>query len=86
MEMQNKFDQLADELRQDRDELRVKIHLGKMEAKDEWDAAEEKWEKFEHELRLHASRSKKTAAELKGVAAELGDEIAKAYRKIREIL
>lgn len=79
MEIENKFDQLVDRLRTERDEIRVKIHLGKMEAKDEWEEAEEAWEKFEQEVRAQASRSKKTAA-------ELGDELSKTYHRIREIL
>ena len=34
-------------LRQERDELRVKIHLGTMEAKEEWEELEGKWQHLE---------------------------------------
>ena len=34
--------ELRDKLRQERDELRLKIHLATMEAKEEWEELEEK--------------------------------------------
>jgi SMC interacting uncharacterized protein involved in chromosome segregation len=71
-------------LRQERDELRMRIHLGTMEAKEEWEELEKKWQHFESQLAekrdevVEASRGVSEAVEL--IAKELGA----AYRRIRE--
>jgi hypothetical protein len=71
-------------LRKERDELRVKLHLGTMEAKEEWEGLEKKWQHFESQLGekkdevVEASREVSEAVEL--IAKELGA----AYRRIRE--
>ena len=41
---------LVGKLKQERDELRLKIHLGTMEAKEEWSGLERKWETLETRL------------------------------------
>ena len=40
------FDDLMDDLKQKRDELRVQMHLASREVKDEWEELEEKTRKF----------------------------------------
>ena len=42
----NDLDQMVQKVRQQRDELKVKIHLAKAEAEDEWATAEKKWEEL----------------------------------------
>jgi uncharacterized protein YrzB (UPF0473 family) len=42
----SEFDDLIADLKQKRDELRLKIHLASKEAQDEWDELEEKMQEF----------------------------------------
>jgi len=74
--MQN-FDQIVTDLKQLRDEARVKAHLGAMEAQDEWRKLETKWENFEARAKLDRSA--------KDVGAALGllaSELKTAYERI----
>ncbi|MCZ6867953.1 MAG: hypothetical protein O7G84_00445, partial [Gammaproteobacteria bacterium] len=69
-----------------RDELRVQIHLATMEAKDEWEELEKKWQQLEPRLAQAkdgiVETSRTVGAGLEVVAEELGA----AYRRIRERL
>jgi hypothetical protein len=38
---------IMEKLRQERDELKLKAHLGKAEMRDEWETLERKWEHLE---------------------------------------
>ena len=61
-------------LRTLRDELRVQIHLGKLEAKDEW-------RKLEPRLESALERAEKDVSEASRVAVK---ELTDAARKLRE--
>ena len=78
--------QIAARLKAQRDELRVQIHLATMEAKDEWEELEKKWQQLEPRLAEAkdgvVETSRTVGAGLEVVAEELGA----AYRRIRERL
>ncbi len=79
-----KFDELFDELRRTRDELRVQMHLAKADAKDEWEVLEKKWDHFKSRAE-RAGEAAEDAAEEIGEALELvGEELRKGYRRIRD--
>ena len=48
----SEFEDLMDELKQKRDELRLKIHLGSKEAQDEWQELEKKMQDFSSRAEL----------------------------------
>ncbi|MFZ5693833.1 MAG: hypothetical protein ACOY5F_21575 [Pseudomonadota bacterium] len=74
--MQN-LDKIVADLKQLRDQARVKAHLGAMEVQDEWRKLESKWETFE--ARAQLDRSAKDV----GAALELlGAELKAAYERI----
>ena len=64
------LDQLADELKQLRDELEVQLKLASKDARDEWHALEKKWDSFRARLEV----------------VGLGGELRKGYEKIRRLL
>jgi len=78
--------EILDELRTTRDELRLKMHLAGAEARDEWEVLEQKWE----HLRVragHVGEATGEAAEDVGDALEaVGAELRKGYKRIREAL
>jgi SMC interacting uncharacterized protein involved in chromosome segregation len=80
------LDKVIDDLKQQRDELRLKMHLAKAEAKQEWEELETKWQEIESRL----PSLKKAAAQSAGdVGAALGlvaEEITKAYKRLRDSL
>ncbi len=82
------FDDLIEELKQKRDELRVQINLASMEARDEWQELEDKMEEL-------TARAKEFADEAgigetgEGVGKALGDlgrEIKLGYERIRDAI
>lgn len=80
------IDKLLLSLKKDRDELRVKLRLAKMDAGDEWTELEKKLVKLEAkakdigEATAHASKDMGAAARL------LGEEIGKGFKKIAKSL
>jgi hypothetical protein len=69
------------DLAQQRDELKLKIHLAAKEMQDEWHETEKKWEKFSHDAKLQESgKDVLSALEI------LGSELKSAYSRIRKAL
>ena len=81
-----RIDEMIETLKRQRDELALKVHLGKADAKDEWDKLEKKLA----ELKVQAAPiggAVGDAAKGVGAALELaGEEIKKGYDRIRQLL
>lgn len=78
--------EVIEELRQIRDELRVRMHLAAAEVRDEWESLDKKW----HHFRARAEQVGEAAGEAAedvGEALELvGEELRRGYRRIRKKL
>lgn len=72
---------LLDELKTARDEIKLKIHLGGKDAKDQWEAAEARWEAFQVKAQLSQS-----AADVGDAVEILGSELKEAYQRVRKAL
>lgn len=69
---------LKRDLKKLRDETELKMHLASMEAKQEWQALDAKWQKFSSRAGLEDS------AESVGDALELlGEELKKGYKRLK---
>ncbi len=75
------FDDLLDDLKRQRDELRVQLNLASKEAKDEWEELEGKMEKFSAEAKLA-----KTGSGISAALGLLGNELKQGYKRVREAL
>lgn len=71
------FDDLMEELKQKRDELRVQMNLASRELKDEWDELEEKMEEFSEKASLE-----ETGKGLSKAVGQLGQEIKLGYERL----
>lgn len=71
------FDDLIEDLKQQRDELRLQIHLASKEAKDEWNELEEKMEEFTAKTKLD-----ETGAGVSKALGQLGHELKLGYERI----
>jgi len=85
-DLEKKLEELVGQLRQERDELRVRAHLLKAELRDEWEQVERKWEHIEPKLERLRDSTRESAGEIGAAASQLGEEIANAYRRIRKSL
>lgn len=80
------FERFFEKLRQQRDELRLKFHLAKAGAEDEWEELEKKWEKLKAKKRELREEAAETADGLEEIVTMLGREIRKGYERIRQYL
>jgi len=84
--MRERLREMLEKLEQERDELKVRAHLGKAEAREEW----EKMEGRIAELRSRVDRAGDEAGDVMedvGAAAKLlGEEIREGFTRIRKSL
>ena len=73
----------VEHLKQERDELRVKLHLAKADAKDEWASLENQWEEIKPKLEAAREEAGKTAESV-GTALGLAvEELKKGYERLK---
>ncbi len=86
MALRERLETELEDLRATRDELRVRLHLGKLDAQEQWDQIEKQWQHVESKLKV-ASEAGREIAEDIGEAANLTiDEIKEGYAKLRKLL
>lgn len=77
----SEFEDLMEELKQKRDELRLKIHLGSKEAQEEWQELEKKMQDFSSRAELG-----KTGEGLGEAFGQLGHELKRGYQRVRDAI
>ena len=75
------FDEILEQLRQRRDELRVQVNLASKEIKEEWEELEEKMDDFAKRAQLG-----ETGSGVGDALAQVGRELKKGYERIRDAL
>ena len=70
-------------LKNQRDELKVQSHLAKAELKDEWQELEKKWVVVEKQLHTLQQEAKESTDEFAGSAKIVMDELSAAYTRIK---
>jgi hypothetical protein len=73
-------------LQQTRDELRVQIHLGALEAQTAWDKAEKSWGHLEARIKVIGQATQESAEDVEEAAKSLVQEIKAGYKRVRDIL
>jgi hypothetical protein len=82
MSIKIEFDNLIEELKSERDEIALKIHLASMEAKEEFEGAEKNWDKLRNKAIELADESIETSEELIAKAKIVGEELKETYVRI----
>jgi hypothetical protein len=72
---------MVEDLKQERDELRLKMHLGSMEVRERWEALEEKWQDFAARARL-----RETSEDVEESLRVLGEELQMGYARVKAAL
>lgn len=70
------------DLKQQRDQLRVRVHLAGTEVRDEWKELEKKWQQFESRSALVFDEAKDAGEDVAEAAKLLGSELKDAFRRI----
>lgn len=77
-----RIDRMVAELKQERDELKVKLHLAKMDAGDEWQKLEARLAKLDAKARELGDATAETSHDIGAAAKLLGAEIRKGFKTI----
>ncbi len=77
----SKIEEIIADLATKRDELALQVKLGSMEAKQEWEALEDKYQELVSKAKIEA-----TAADVEGALEQLGKELENGYQKIKSSL
>lgn len=85
-DLEDKFKKLTADLKTERDVLRLRAHLLKAEAREELDELEDKWQHFESKMGRVGASAKKSAQEIDAATKQLGEELASAYRRLKDSL
>jgi len=70
---------MLEDLKRERDEIRVKLDLARMEARDEWEELEEDLREMERRLDDFGDEARRSAS-------RLGKELGDAFRRLRRTL
>lgn len=82
MDLQEEFENITATLKQQRDEIKLQLHLASLEARDEWNSHEETWSHFQTKLEEIGDETKETTDELLKSAKNIGEELKSAYENI----
>ncbi|QDV51488.1 hypothetical protein [Gimesia fumaroli] len=82
----NRLDELIGALEQQRDELALKIHLGKQEAKDEWEKVTDKLNQLQDDYKPVKDAMKESAGSVVDSLFNVGKEIQESFQRIRKSL
>ena len=80
------FTEFVENLKTQRDELKVRMHLAAADAKDEWDKLEGKWDQFEAKAKQVGGQASDVSKDVWAAAKDLGAEIKEGYERIRKTL
>ena len=69
-----------------RDDLKVRIHLGEMDARDQWQKLEPKWWELQRRVTAVEKASAGAVQEITAAADLLIEELLKGYGQIRKAL
>jgi len=82
MSLKQDFEQLLNQLDSTREEIQLKLHLATMEAKDEFEEAENQWQQIKSKASEIADDSIETSEEFIAKAKIVGEELKEAYQRI----
>ena len=74
------------QLETERDELKVKLGLAKLEARDEWRALEGKMDSLRGRIKVIGGEAKEASGDIAAAVDVLADEIKDGFSKIRKLI
>ena len=80
------LDELIQSMKQERDELKLKIHLAEMDAKDEYDRLSRKFEELTSQYEPVSDAVKESADNLVAALMLAGEEIKNGFHRVRKAI
>lgn len=85
-QMRERMREMLEKLERERDELKVRVHLGKAEAREEWDKMEGRIAELRSRLDKAGDEAGDVMEDVGAAAKLLGDEIREGFARIRRSL
>ena len=83
--MKKKLKELKADIEQLRDEIKLKAHLGKADAKEELEKLEKKWEGFLSHYKPLADELENTAVNAGAALSIAADELKAGYKRLKKL-
>jgi SMC interacting uncharacterized protein involved in chromosome segregation len=81
-----KLEQMMRRLETERDELKMKLGLAKLEARDEWQELEKKMDSLRGRVKVVGGEAKEASGDVGAALDTLGDEIREGFARIRKLI
>lgn len=81
-----KYGEITNELEIERDHIKLQLHLLNMEAKDEWNELEKKYEQFKTRASVVSEVTEDSAADVAEAFKLVGEELREGYKRIKNSL
>ena len=85
-DVKQKYHDVIDSVTTERDELKVKMHLARMEVQDEWKVVEKKWQQFKSKSAQLEHVASGSAQEIGEAISILGGELKESYKRFKKVL
>ena len=82
--IEDQYEELVETLTEQRDELKVQMHLASMDARDEWEELEKKWEHLRSKGKQIKAQVDVSAQDIGSAISLLGEEIKHGYNNIKK--
>lgn len=86
MSMKEDFESVLKKLQTERDEIKLKLHLASMEARQEFEEAEKEWSRLKVKAAEIGDESVETSEEFIANAKIVGEELKDTYHRIAKRL
>ena len=86
MALAERLERELEDLRTTRDELRVRLHLGKLEAQEQWKQIEKQWQHLESKLKLAGETGREIAEDMGDATRLAVEELKEGYERLRKLL
>jgi len=81
-----RLQKLISQLEQERDELKVKIGLAKLEAREEWQELEKKLEHLRARMKIVGDEAKEASSDVGAAFDVVADEIKDGFERLRKLM
>lgn len=85
-EHQGRFESIMHKLEAERDELRLKLNLAKLEARDEWDDLEKKMDSLKGRMKVLKEEAKDAGDDVGAAFDVLADEIKEGFSRLKKLI
>ncbi len=86
MTLRERLERELEDLRATRDELRVRLHLGKLDAQEQWGQIEKQWQHVESKLKVASEAGREIAEDIGEATSLVIEEMKEGYTKLRKLL